>query len=213
MNRKPICEVHRVFGVLVNGDRVYPHRRDLYSKRFWICPVENCDARCGEHAANGGYMAARETREARMNAHAIFDRLWKDGPDKRFRSRGGAYEWLSKAMGMKQKDCHIGFMNAEKCRQVVNHVIRYLKQSEPHNECQDCKHRNERRRKRKNKMKANPYGHGSNEYYEHEAKANGFASVGEYLSDLKSRTPKCPICGVEYGFNLGIGNCNCDERD
>lgn len=125
--KPPICEVHKTKGILVGGEVVYPHRTDLFDKKFWICTIKTCNARCGEHAAKGGFMAAKETRDARMAAHAAFDSLWKEGSSKRFRSRGGAYQWLSEVMKMHQNDCHIGFMTAEKCRQVVNHVQHYLK--------------------------------------------------------------------------------------
>lgn len=196
--KPPICEVHKSTGILVTGDKVYPHRKDLYGKKFWICTTANCDARCGEHAAKGGFMAARITRTARMNAHAAFDSLWKEGVNKRFRSREGAYRWLSKAMDMNHNDCHIGFMDVKNCYQVVYHVKRFLEKWKPKKEKQPT---------------VNPYGHGSNEYYEFEAKANGFTSISEYLTNLKARTPKCPSCGVAYGFNFGTGDCNCSSPD
>lgn len=92
---------------LVPGSRVYPHRADLHRKYFWLCP---CGAYCGTHpggTAPLGSPAGRETRAARMRAHSAFDPLWADGE----MTRRDAYAWLSEALQIDPKDCHIGMMD------------------------------------------------------------------------------------------------------
>lgn len=123
--RPPRCEVHDTPGVLVGGSVVYPHRPDLYPKWFWICRTTGCDARCGCHPNSKrplGGMATKATRDARMRAHAAFDRLWKGGPGKRFETRSEAYRWLAAAMGLAEVVTHIGMFDAVQCDEVVRLV-------------------------------------------------------------------------------------------
>lgn len=63
---------------LATGADVYPHRADLHSKRFWVCP--SCpDSYVGCHPGTTealGTPANAETRRARGLAHQHFDRIW-----------------------------------------------------------------------------------------------------------------------------------------
>ena len=104
---------------IVGGERIYPHRRDLYARRFFLC---ECGRYVGAHP-NGqpkGTPADAETRAARMLAHEAFDPLWQRGP---FKSRGAAYRWLAERMG---KDVvHIAEMDAAEARRVVTAVAEF----------------------------------------------------------------------------------------
>jgi hypothetical protein len=51
-----------------------------------------------------------------MTAHVVLDKLCREI------GRGETYKWLALAMGMEQRDCHIGMFNIEQCHQVVNLV-------------------------------------------------------------------------------------------
>lgn len=100
----------------VNGSAVYPHRKDLRSKQFWVC--EPCDARVGCHK-NGktplGRLANAELRAAKMRAHTAFDRLWRHGS----LSRSEAYAWLAETLSIPRKDCHIGGFDVAACQRIV----------------------------------------------------------------------------------------------
>ena len=92
---------------------MYPHRRDLWSKKFFVCTP--CDARVGCHA-NGkplGRLADAELRTAKMRAHSAFDKLWKNGG----MSRNDAYRWLAGKLGVKK--VHIGEMDVDECELVI----------------------------------------------------------------------------------------------
>lgn len=96
---------------LVTGQRIYPHRRDLYSRHFYLC---QCGAYCGTHKGTTrplGYPCGPETRKARSAAHAAFDPLWR-GKSAPMR-RDEAYKWLAGKLGIPRGDCHIGMMNAD----------------------------------------------------------------------------------------------------
>ena len=57
----------------------------------------------------------------------------------------------------------------------------------------------------------NPYGYATKEWYAFEAKRHGFATSQEWLQHEKAIRPKCPDCGVPFGFNFGTGDCNCAD--
>lgn len=113
--------------LLVGGERIYPHRPDLFHKKFWYC--DECGSYVGCHPpvqANGkggqgdgtvplGELANAATRRARNLAHAAFDPFWKGVPA----GRTKAYKWLGKAIGIEPKRCHIGCMTVEECAAVV----------------------------------------------------------------------------------------------
>jgi hypothetical protein len=62
----------------------------------------------------------RETHVARIQAHAAFDRLWKNGE----MPRRVAYARLSDVMQMDRKDCHISLMTVDQAEAVIEHVRR-----------------------------------------------------------------------------------------
>ena len=102
---------------LVTGQDIYPHRRDLWAKKFWQCAP--CDAYVGCHQGGEiplGRLANAELRAAKMRAHAAFDPLWKEGT----MSRTEAYAWLSRTLGIPGKECHIGMFDVDRCRKVVD---------------------------------------------------------------------------------------------
>jgi len=113
------CDLCDRPATLSTGRDVYPHRSDLYSKRFWTC--HPCKARVGCHPGTVnplGGMANEELRGWRSNAHAAFDPLWKDG----HLARPVAYLWLADALNIPLDDCHIGQMDVDQCKQVIKSV-------------------------------------------------------------------------------------------
>jgi len=112
----PYCEKE---AKLVCGKILYPHRPDLYHKFFWDC--RQCDAYVGCHENSAdhkpyGIMANPPLREAKQNAHATFDPVWKNGKMK----RKDAYKWLSKKLEIDYENCHIGMFNIEMCNKVIS---------------------------------------------------------------------------------------------
>lgn len=94
---------------------------------FYGCETWHCTACPGAHGAHAdgtplGIPASKATREARMRAHAAFDRLWK-GPKARMR-RHAAYAWLQEAMGMTADAAHIGRFTIAECDEVCRQADR-----------------------------------------------------------------------------------------
>lgn len=112
---KPTCIECGNRARLVGGDAIYPHRRDLYAKQFWLC---DCGAYCGCHPNSDrplGSPCGPVTRKARSAAHAAFDPIWKRGEMR----RSAAYRWLSEAANIPTERCHMGMMTADEAGRVV----------------------------------------------------------------------------------------------
>jgi len=114
----PYCGSEAQF---VGGEVIYPHRPDLFEKRFWRC--EPCAAYVGCHGNTDeplGRLANAELRKAKMAAHRAFDPLWRECPKEERKSRRkGAYKWLSQALELSAEECHIGMFDLVTCERVV----------------------------------------------------------------------------------------------
>ncbi len=116
-----ICPYCNNKAELVSGEKIYPHRKDLYWLNFYLC--EPCDAYVGTHKKgfnqNGtkplGTLANEELRSIRSVAHKHFDPLWKSGKV----NRTHAYQLLSEHMGTKYNKTHIGMFDYEQCEKVL----------------------------------------------------------------------------------------------
>jgi hypothetical protein len=112
----PICIECGATASLVGGAQIYPHRPDLYGKRFWLCA---CGAYCGCHGQTTnplGNPAGPATRRARSAAHDNFDPIWKS----RQMHRAEAYAWLSRELNIAPEHTHIGMMTAAQAWAVVD---------------------------------------------------------------------------------------------
>lgn len=112
----PDCNYCNQPAELVTGADIYPHRKDLASKRFWRCSP--CAAWVGCHPGTDkplGRLANAELRTAKQAAHAAFDPIWRSGDV----HRGVAYRSLAKKLGLSIEQCHIGMFDIAMCRRVV----------------------------------------------------------------------------------------------
>jgi len=96
---------------------------------MWLC---ECGAYTSCHDGTErakGRPAARPTRDARIAAHAAFDRLWqakaeRDGCSKSAARKAG-YKWLAEQLGIAPKDCHIAMMDRADALRVAQLCRRY----------------------------------------------------------------------------------------
>lgn len=119
---------------MVTGEKIYPHRRDLYHLSFFYCDNSHDPAYVGTHKDGKplGTLADSETRTARSLAHRSFDKIWKD----KLLSRSDAYAVLSKHMNLPPEKTHIGMFNVEQSEEVVkisediyNHILNKMKET------------------------------------------------------------------------------------
>jgi hypothetical protein len=100
----------------VSGDVIYPHRPDLFEKRFYRCvPCAAYVGTRGNSVIPLGILANAELRAAKSAAHAVFDPLWKSGE----LPRKQAYFELAQKLGIDMKKCHIGMFDVAMCKKVI----------------------------------------------------------------------------------------------
>lgn len=125
------CPYCGKYAVLVDSSVIYRVSYGL----MWACvDYPNCDSYVGCHPGTRqplGRLADRELRAAKKAAHAAFDQLWKAKIRQtgcgRNRARTDGYNWLAKQLGINKESCHIGMMDIEDCRKVVNICTPYLR--------------------------------------------------------------------------------------
>ena len=122
------CPYCKQPAVLVRGSVIYPKRPDLHPLFYWHCAP--CDAYVGCHKSGSGIsdgtaplgrLANKQLRQAKMQAHFYFDRLWRD----KKMSRSKAYAWLASAMKIPPAEAHIGMMDVTQCQQVADLAKNY----------------------------------------------------------------------------------------
>ncbi len=110
--------------LLVDSDRIYPDV-PVFGK-FWQC--RPCEAWVGTHKGSKrfaplGRLANAPLRAAKADAHEAFDRLWqgrmRDKRCTKAKARGAASAWLAQRLGFPSKSIHLGFLDVDDCRRVV----------------------------------------------------------------------------------------------
>jgi hypothetical protein len=93
-------------------------RADGTPRQFYGCQKwPHCNGIMTLHP-DGSVMATPcddETKRTRQEAHETFDRFWLHG----LMSRREAYRKMSVVLNLPTADAHIGFLNADQCRQVI----------------------------------------------------------------------------------------------
>ena len=121
-----ICPYCNCKTELVPGSDIYTGTNQYNDYRFFRC-VLNRDHYIGTYASGRslGRLADRQLRRKKMEAHQIFDSLWKARPPF-FRTRFLAYQWLSVRMNLPQDLTHIGMFDVEQCDCVIRICKAYL---------------------------------------------------------------------------------------
>ena len=80
-----------------------------------------CKASHSIHQDTGellGIPADQETRKKRIQAHKVFDKLWRSGEI----SRSEAYKFLQKTLHLPAKDAHISHLSIDECDELIHQV-------------------------------------------------------------------------------------------
>jgi ssDNA-binding Zn-finger/Zn-ribbon topoisomerase 1 len=101
-----------------------------YGRPWYACPrYPACNGAHGAHPDGTplGVPADKTTRAARVRAHEMFDRLWKNAPSNRKkRKRVKWYAMLREHMQLTREQCHIGSMTREQCAIVEAFALTHL---------------------------------------------------------------------------------------
>ena len=84
----------------------------------YIYQCQNCNARVGCHKGTArplGNVANEVLRLKRMEAHRVFDALWKSGR----MTRTEAYRWLAAQLHLPEGRAHIGGFEMDQCQNVI----------------------------------------------------------------------------------------------
>lgn len=114
---------------LVDSIEVYQESHGL----IYIC--RGCRAWVGVHHKNTdqayGTVAKKTLRDLRHQCHLVYDPLWKKKLELTGKSvkyiRGKAYRWLAELLGIDPQESHIGYLNEEQCRIVIEECKKYYK--------------------------------------------------------------------------------------
>lgn len=86
---------------------------------YYVCAhYPACDSYVAAHRRTRlpmGTLANAQLRRKRIQAHAAFDRLWKDG----LMNKRQAYLWLQAKLDLPEQEAHIGRFSAFRCDQVI----------------------------------------------------------------------------------------------
>lgn len=129
------CDAY-VDAELVFGDKIYPHRPDLYKLAFYQCPC--CRNYVGTHKQWGpgefhgrkhniralGCIPTPELKNARHHIHKILDPLWQG---KRSGTRKRLYKRLSDALGYEYHTANT--KSIDECRKVYRLILDIAKES------------------------------------------------------------------------------------
>ena len=121
----PVCPYCNTPSKLVNSEEIYGKGHDYGC--MWQCAP--CDAYVGCHintAKPFGTLANAATREARKQAHAAFDPLWRGKARKHHtKTRSELYTQLAEFMGITKEEAHIGMLNLDGCNKVLEFVKKW----------------------------------------------------------------------------------------
>ncbi len=95
-----------------------------FATPFYGCErFPDCRGSLGAHpdGTPKGTPANKDTRIARIRAHAVFDQIWKD---RLVKHRGAAYDWMRRAMAISRNNAHIGHFTREQCEELIRLVYR-----------------------------------------------------------------------------------------
>ena len=111
------CE--KVEPTLILGDKAYPHRRDLYKLKFWMC--EKCLNFVGCHKYGCGdtplgCIPTKEIKKLRSQIHSIIDPIWRSGKLK----RGKTYKIMSGKLGFKYHTASLRTIS--ECQEALVHA-------------------------------------------------------------------------------------------
>lgn len=118
-SREVLCNYCGKPAELHGGLAIYPDRKDLQDRQFWVC--WGCDAWVGCKTGGDepfGELADEELRAARIAAHKAFDPVWDHG----LMTKSEARQWLAQTLGIPREECQIGLMKLEDCGRVSQAV-------------------------------------------------------------------------------------------
>ena len=106
-------------GTAVLRDASYVYGGESSCKRLYVCQhYPSCDAYVGVHKGTQtpkGTLADGDLRNLRIQAHRMFDMIWKNG----ILTRKNAYRWIQDKFSLRSDQAHIGNFSEYMCRRLI----------------------------------------------------------------------------------------------
>ena len=110
--------------ILKDASYVYGHNSS--GGKVYVCShYPACDSYVGVHQGTSlpkGSLANRTLRKKRIQAHQIFDQLWRKG----IFSREEAYRWIGDKFCLQARQAHIGNFSDYMCDQLIQEASKVL---------------------------------------------------------------------------------------
>ena len=110
--------------ILKDASYVYGHHSS--GGKVYVCShYPACDSYVGVHQGTSlpkGSLANRTLRKKRIQAHQIFDQLWRKG----IFSREEAYRWIGDKFCLQTRQAHIGNFSDYMCDQLIQEASKVL---------------------------------------------------------------------------------------
>ena len=110
--------------ILKDASYVYGHHSS--GGKVYVCShYPACDSYVGVHQGTSlpkGSLANRTLRRKRIQAHQIFDQLWRKG----IFSREEAYRWIGDKFCLQTRQAHIGNFSDYMCDQLIQEASKVL---------------------------------------------------------------------------------------
>lgn len=108
-------------------DAAYVHGDRAVAQHLYVCAkYPACNSYVGVHEGTmlpKGTLANGDLRNKRIQAHRIFDRIWKSGIMK----KKDAYRWMQYKFGMNSGQAHIGMFSEYMCDELMEICRQALK--------------------------------------------------------------------------------------
>lgn len=105
---------------VVHGDKAK-------AEYLYICSrYPACDSYVGVHKKSCkpmGTLAGKELRAKRMEAHKVFNQLWKSGIMQKWQ----AYKWMQAKFGLNSQQAHIAKFSEYMCNELISECKQALK--------------------------------------------------------------------------------------
>lgn len=107
-------------------DSSFVYGNDNFGGHLYVCArYPMCNAYVGVHKHTLeplGTLADGDLRHRRIEAHRVFDQLWRTG----IMTRDGAYRWMQARFGLASKQAHISHFSEYMCGVLISEASKVL---------------------------------------------------------------------------------------
>lgn len=126
MKRLLYCPYCGSIAILKSDAYIYGPQKCRGEKVYVCSHYPICDSYVSVHKGTTtprGTLANKKLRKKRVEAHLVFDQLWKRG----IFTRSEAYQWMADSFSLTSEQAHIGLFGEYMCDQLIQMANSVLK--------------------------------------------------------------------------------------